>query len=250
MFLFSKKPSTQVYPLMVLLLMRHSRFFNYHPFEMIHGLSVGASGTGKTYFNKLLIGKVILYQPKSQVTILDFKADDYHFCRGSPRLYEFEAVKEGLEKFYEEFLSRQQGKNLDRSYRLLVIEELGSMLGYFDKKTADSIKTQIANLIYMGRSFHTHVLLSLQRPDSTNFDSGAVRDSTNCTIALGNLSKDGKSMIFSGFQDELTEKNKQGEGYMLVDGSKLYSVKVPKVTNMKKLEHYIRLGVTRGNKNA
>jgi len=219
----------------------------HHPFEFVHCATFGGSGYGKSYLNKLIAAKIALNVPDSQITILDFKADDYKFCRGSQhspsRLFEFEHVKAGLEQFYAEFLQRQQGKSNDRSYRLLVIEELGSMLGYFPKSDGDRIKTMIGNLVFLGRSFSTHCLISSQRIDSTYFNSG-VRDSINCVIALGNLSKEGKAMMFSGFQEEMTESHGRGSGYMLLE-NKLYSVKVPQVTNTPKLEHYIRLGVTR-----
>ncbi len=209
-----------------------------------HILTSGATGSGKTFLNKLIIGKVSLSIPDSKVTVLDFKADDYHFARGSPRLFEFEATLNGLNQFYDEFKERQEGKSIDRSFRLLVIEELGSMLGCFGKKEAESIKAKIANLVFLGRSFNTHILVSTQRPDASLFNSG-VRDSINCVIALGNLSKEGKSMLFSGFQDEMAENHEQGSGYMLTNGTQLHSVIVPHVTNVKKLEDYIILALTR-----
>jgi len=219
---------------------------HHHPFDFVHCATFGGSGTGKSYLNKLMAGKVALNALDSQITILDFKADDYKFCRGSPsRLFEFEHVKAGLEQYYAEFLQRQQGKSSDRSYRLLIVEELGSMLGYFPKADSDRIKTMIGNLIFLGRSFNTHCLVSSQRVDSSYFNAG-VRDSINCVIALGNLSKEGKTMMFSGFQDEMTEAHGTGSGYMLLENAKLFSVTVPKVTNVPKLEHYIRLGITRG----
>jgi hypothetical protein len=64
---------------------------------------------------------------------------------------------------------------------------------------------------------------------------------------MGNISKEAKSMMFSGFQEEMTEKHGTGSGYMLLNNAKLYSVVVPRITNISKLEHYIRLGVTRNS---
>ena len=219
---------------------------HHHPIKFVHAMTIGASGVGKSHLNKLCISMTALQNPSSQITILDFKADDYHFARGlGGRLFEFEEVKAGLENYYNMFLERQRGRCSDRSYRLLVIEELGAMLGYFGKKEAEEIKSIIGNLVFLGRSFACHTLISTQRPDSSNYNPG-VRDSTNCIIALGNLSKEGKAMMFSGFQDEMTEKHGVGSGYMLIDSAKLYSISVPKITKLQKLEHYIKLGITRG----
>ncbi|WP_336637306.1 hypothetical protein [Lysinibacillus fusiformis] len=221
-------------------------FIHYHQIDWEktpHILTVGASGSGKTFLNKLVIGRVALKIPNASVTLLDFKADDYHFARSCPNLYEFANVKEGLEQFYQEFLLRQQGQDTDRNFKLLVIEELGSMLGYFDKKVTESMKMMIANLVFMGRSMNCHLLVSTQRPDSSYFNSG-VRDSLGTVIGLGNLSKEGKAMMFNDFKDEMTETHGQGSGY-LTDGVALYSIKVPQVKNRGKLEHYIKQALNR-----
>lgn len=201
-------------------------------------MTVGASGSGKTFLNKLIIGKISKTFPDSSITVLDFKADDYHFARSTKNLYEAEFVKDGLDRFYSEFLDRQQGRDPSRTFKLLVVEELGSTLGFYDKKASEEIKTKLANLIFLGRSFNVHCLISTQRPDSTYFNSG-VRDSLGIVIALGNLSKEAKQMLFSGFQDEMTEHQSQGSGYMLTNGTDLRSIKVPKVTDVKLLEQYI-----------
>ncbi len=224
-----------------------SNILHYHSVDFDktpHLMTTGASGSGKTFLNKLIVGKISLKIPDSKITVIDFKADDYHFAHGSSRLFEFEKVKNGLEKFYQEFLDRQQGRDLDRSFRLLVIEELGSMLGYFDKKESEAIKSMIGNLIFLGRSFNVHCLISTQRPDAAYFNSG-VRDSISAIIALGNLSKEAKGMLFSGFQDDMQDIHGQGSGYMLINAAELHSIKVPQVNNVKKLEYYIIQSLTR-----
>lgn len=208
-----------------------------------HIMTVGGTGSGKTFLNKFLIARISMGNAKAKITVLDFKADDYHFARDAPRLFEFDRVLDGLDTFYAEFLSRQQGSNPDRSFRLLVIEELGSMLSYFDKKTSDEIKTKLANMIFMGRSFNIHLLVSTQRPDASYFNSG-VRDSINIIFALGSLSKEGKNMLFPGFQEETKEPQSQGSGFMLVDGANLHSIIVPRITNTKRFEEIIKAGLS------
>ncbi|MCU6713214.1 hypothetical protein M6D81_31405 [Paenibacillus sp. J5C_2022] len=217
--------------------------FFYHSIDFDktpHVMTVGASGSGKSYLNKMIAAKCVLRVQDAKITILDFKADDYTFARGSSRLFEFDKVKLGLELAYQEFTERLQGNN-DRSFRLIVIEELGSMLAYYEKKESDAIKSMIGNMIFMGRSMNFHLLVSTQRPDSSLFNAG-VRDSIS-TIALGNLSKEGKNMLFGGLSDLIDERHGQGSGLMLLEGSKLYSIKVPLITNEEKMEHYIRLGL-------
>lgn len=217
----------------------HSIDWNKTP----HMTTIGASGSGKTFLNKLIIGRVSLKIPNSSITVLDFKADDYHFARGCTNLYEFTNVKEGLEKFYQEFLFRQQGLDNGGIFKLLVIEELSSTFGYFDKKVVESMKMMIANLVFMGRSMNYHVLISTQRPESSYFNAG-VRDSIGVVIALGNLSKEGKSMLFNDFKDDMKEKHGQGSGFM-TNGSELFTIKVPQIKDAAKLEHHIKQALNR-----
>lgn len=209
-----------------------------------HISTIGGTGSGKTFLNKLIIARVSLKIPDSSVTVLDFKAFDYKFCINCKNLYEFNKVKEGLEQYHNRFLLRQQGKDESRTFNLLVIEELGSMMSYFDKKEVEIMKAMIGNLIFMGRSVNFHLLVSTQRPDASYFNAG-VRDSIGAVISLGNMSKEGKSMLFSGFQDEMKEHHGQGSGYMLMNGTELFSIKVPQVQNVAKLENYIQQALNR-----
>lgn len=203
-----------------------------------HILSIGNTGTGKTYLNKLIIAKVSLYIPAARITVLDFKADDYQFARETKRLYEFEDCINGLSNFYKEFKERQLGNDSTRTFKLLVIEELGSMLSYFNKKDNDSIKKIIANIVFMGRSFNCHILISSQRPDANLFNAG-VRDSIGFVVALGNLSKEGKTMVAKGFEDEIESTYGSGTGYLIENSTTIYRIKVPTISKFKKLEEYI-----------
>jgi len=209
-----------------------------------HILSIGGTGSGKTYLNKTIIGKIVLRVPDSQITVLDFKGEDYNFANKSNRLYMFENCKVGLEKFYSDFKKRQKGTITSRNLKFLVVEELGSMLSFYDRKETEEIKKIIANLVLMGRSFNVHCLISTQRPDAKLFSSG-VRDNFSRIVALGNLSKEGKSMLFKDFEEKIEPVYSQGAGYLLINNSDFYRIQVPEVSNVKKLEDAINLGLTR-----
>ncbi len=209
-----------------------------------HILSIGGTGSGKTYLNKIIIGKIVLRVPNSQITVLDFKGEDYNFADKSNRLYRFENCKQGLEDFYNDFKELQKGTITSRKLKFLVVEELGSMLSFYSRKETEEVKSLIANLILMGRSFNIHCLISTQRPDSKLFSSG-VRDNFSSILALGNLSKEGKSMLFKDFEDRIDPVYSQGAGYLLMNNSDFYKIQVPEVTNKRKLEEAIILGLTR-----
>lgn len=204
-----------------------------------HIATVGASGTGKTYLNKLIIARLSMNTIDGQTTVLDFKNEDYKIFNECQRLYTFNRCYDGLTIFYNDFLKRQSGQSTSRGFRLLVIEELASMLAYYDKKTVEEMKNMIATIILMGRSYSMQVLVSTQRPDTTLFAPG-VRDSICTTIALGNLSKEGQSMLFKGFEDEMAKVHGPGAGHMLVNGSKFRLIQVPQIRDINKLNDYIR----------
>lgn len=204
-----------------------------------HALCVGGTGSGKTFTNKIFLSKIAMHTIDAQITVLDFKNEDYKDFHDCKRLYTFERCYDGLSNYYTEFLQRQSGQTNDRSFRLLVIEELESMLAYYDKKQVEKIKNMIATLILMARSFSMQVLISTQRPGAHLFEPG-VRDSIGTIIALGNLSKEGKAMLFKGYEDEITKVNVKGAGHMLINGSKFYQIQVPQIRDINKLNAYIR----------
>ena len=112
-----------------------------------------------------------------------------------------------------------------------------------DKKKAEDEKRKLASLLMLGRSFNVHVLISQQRVDASYFN--AARDNFNLVIALGNLSEEGKEMMFREFKDQMKPDRKQGTGYMLTNGTDFIPVLVPSISNMERLHHYIKQAVTR-----
>lgn len=98
-------------------------------------------------------------------------------------------------------------------------------------------------LLMLGRSFNVHIIVSQQRVDAAYFNS--ARDNFNLVIALGNLSSEGKEMMFRTFKDEMNSDRKQGTGYMLTNGTNFTPIVVPAISDMKRLHSYIRTAVER-----
>ena len=58
----------------------------WKPQEAPHVIVIGSTGAGKTYFSKILLGKIVKYAPDSQLFICDFKGDsDFNFLNGCDR---------------------------------------------------------------------------------------------------------------------------------------------------------------------
>ena len=201
-----------------------------------HLLIFGSTGSGKTYFVKLLLGRMGLKLPNAKATICDFKADDFKFLSDCKNYYSFLRCSEGLDNFYKMFQARQSGEDPCRDFRLLMFDEWASYLNMLDKKEAEAAKSKLATLLMLGRSFNVHVLVSQQRADASYFST--ARDNFSVVVALGNISKESKQMFFSDFKDEMLPCG-LGEGYVLFNGAELKRLIVPTVRNDRKLNYYI-----------
>lgn len=202
-----------------------------------HLLIVGNTGSGKTYAEKLILGRIAKYIPEAKITVLDFKADDYRFLRACNRHYEYMDCLQGLDDFYNAFLARLQGNKPDRSFRLVCIDEWASFQNNLEKKEAEKVKKQLASLLMLGRSYNIHVLISQQRADAKYFDT--ARDNFNEIIAFGNISKE-SALMFGFDRDKLQPVSGMGSGYMLTNGTDLREIQVPTVRNSARLENAIR----------
>jgi len=212
----------------------------YHSWDytsLPHMLVFGSTGSGKTYFVRLPLARISLYLSDASVTLCDFKADDFKFCRGLPNYYEFTNCADGLQRFYDEFEQRQRGQDMSRSFKLLLFDEWASFLNMLDKKNAEATRTKLSTLLMLGRSFNVHVLISQQRADADYFAKS--RDNFSIVIGLGNISKESAAM-FNFDRNNMTTVMGRGYGYMLSSGTNMKAIKVPTVRDHMKVERYIR----------
>lgn len=207
-----------------------------------HAVIFGNTGSGKTYASKILLGRIAKHCPNSQFYVCDFKGDtDFSFLKGSEHFFRFLECERGLSDFYDRFKLRQSGKEEQRSCLLLFFDEWSSYILNLEKKKAEEEKKKLSMLLMLGRSFNVHIIVSQQRVDAAYFNS--ARDNFNLVIALGNLSPEGKEMMFRTFKDEMNSDRKQGTGYMLTNGTNFTPIVVPAISDMKRLHSYIRTAV-------
>lgn len=201
--------------------------------KVSHGLTVGATGSGKTMFiNAKILEFVHL---GAEILICDPKNADLsllQFVKGFPK--ENVAVNSNqickilrllnskmLERYNKYFSEPSAfGKNYsDFGIQPIVLffDEVTAFVKVSDKKIVEEAFSYLFNIIMMGRQVGVTIEFILQRPDTSILDGG-IRDQLGCRVALGNLSKDGYKMIFgSNFNDY---KNIQviGGGYVQIFG--------------------------------
>lgn len=213
-----------------------------------HGCCFGATGSGKTYALKLLLGKLSKYA-NAQLTVCDGKGGgDFNFLKGCER-YASVDVTNVFDNFYDAFLARQRGEDENQdTMRCLLFDEWsayadGCLLGPGGKKHMEAQRMKLGQLLRLGRSFRTHVLIGQQRMDSTYFQG--FRENFNLVIGLSNLSRESRDMFFKEFNEQVKPDRARGTGYMTINGSCFTPVVVPQVKNLEKLHQAIFDGVTR-----
>lgn len=195
-----------------------------------HMIVTGASGSGKSNAITWLLSQYIQTVP-ANVSICDFKGgSEWNFLQNQPQYYGQNNCIEGIRKYYKEF---KQAKDTDEIYHLLVIDEYPAFISYLntqDKLNKTKICLEIQSMIFeilaLGRSMKYAIWIISQRPDANLFINGS-RDNFMITIALGNISKEHKNMLFTGY--DIPEKNiySAGEGIAYIDGIGVVEVKYP-----------------------
>ena len=127
------------------------KWLMWEPDKAPHAVIIGATGSGKTYFSKLFLGKISLYGTNAEIFVCDFKGDDdFSFLTGCHNYYRFMECAEGLTHFYTRFTDRQQGKDTSRSMLVMFFDEWASYLNFQDKKQAEEEKKNCLICLCLG----------------------------------------------------------------------------------------------------
>ncbi len=221
-----------------------SKYVCWNPALAPHFVAFGTTGSGKTYGMKLVLAKISKYESDSQLFVADYKGDfDFSFLEGSNRFYRFMECEKALDEVYQILRKRQAGEDKTRNMIILYFDEWSSYILSLDKKKADEDKQKLSTLLMLSRSFNIHIFLSQQRVDSQYF--GSSRDCFNCVLALSNLSKEGKEMMFHEYKDMMKPDRQRGTGYMLINGMDFVPVIVPTISDMNLVHQYIKDAVNR-----
>lgn len=201
-----------------------------------HGVIFGATGSGKTYLVKVILGRIAKHIENAELVICDYKSDDdFSFLSECSNFYRYNQCENGLNYTINKLKERQQDSYLVRNPIFMLFDEWASYLNSIDKKVAEEEKKKLATLLMLGRSFNIHVLISQQRLDAVYFNSS--RDNFSMVIGMGKLTKESVEMMFSEYKENIKHNKDRGQGYLMI-GSQLKEIIVPAI---KKSEYMQKL---------
>lgn len=210
--------------------------------HLINMLVVGATGTGKTISIKILMVKIVTFQLNARIWLLDFKKFDFRSFSDLPHYYGFSDCVQGLRDFYTAF-KRQQELGIAGEPTYLIIDEWGSFIASLDKKEAEEMKRLLSELLMLGRAYQFFPIVGIQRPDASYFSS--ARDNFQCCLALGNLSPEGRRMVFPDSAAGRIMECKKREGHLYIDGVGLEKVRIADIADIDALDAIIREAMSR-----
>lgn len=205
-------------------------------------LLTGMSGSGKTYAEMRILALLAKRNAKAIFYFGDFKQDDsFSYLRGLPRYFPYKRTIEALDIVYEHLQRRMSGEDNERKEIFFFWDEyVANILSLLqeDKRLATTVMNKVSELLMLGRSMNIRVILTCQRPDAVVFPQGS-RQNFGMIMILGTPFSSIIKMLVPDHADEIGERIfRQGEGMLLIDGSILHFVKVPKVQNVEKMHEY------------
>lgn len=205
-------------------------------------LVVGATGTGKTVDVKILMAKIAKFQPDAKIWLLDFKRFDFRRFANLPHYYGYTDCVQGLNDYYDAFKAQQEAGEA-AAPNFLIIDEWGSFIMSLEKKEAEQVKGKLAELLMLGRAYQFFPIIGIQRPDAAYFASS--RDNFQTCLALGNLSPEGRRMVFPDSAAGRIVECKKREGHVYTDGVGLEKVRIADISDMDALDATIREAMRR-----
>lgn len=106
---------------------------------------------------------------------------------------------------------------------VIVFDEYAAFTSMSNSKINKEVQSYLFNLILKGRQAGIEVIMLMQRPDA-NLLSGNIRDQFGIRIGLGNMTNDGRKMIFGTTDTVYKSIQEIGGGYILIDGQHIQPI--------------------------
>lgn len=239
-YIFLKKPDHRIYLSENDFLLNRSKTeielssrISYDISKCSHGLTVGSTGSGKTFF---INSKILFYaQMGAEIFICDPKNADLSLIKFVENFPEgnvattsnqickiLRIVNKKMDDRYEQYFNSVDSfgktfKEFNLSPIVIFIDEYSSFVRSSDQLLIKEAKEYIYSIIMKGRQMGIFIEFILQRPDADILD-GAIRDQLGCRVALDNMSKEGYKMIFGLSDIDYRNIEVKGGGYVMLNG--------------------------------
>lgn len=105
---------------------------------------------------------------------------------------------------------------------VVIIDEFSAVLSVSNPKVAKEITGYFNNILLKGRMVGIEIILIMQRPDIVSSSGGGLtgqqRDQFGVRIGMGNMTSDGRRMLFGNTDNEFQNIKEIGAGYIMIDG--------------------------------
>lgn len=202
-----------------------------------HMLIAGVSGGGKSYLTNQLMARLLMANGKEQIMLFaDFKREDaFEYIRGCKNYYYYEQTIEALDIVYSILHKRQSGEDKSRIPVTLFFDEyLAAVLALKskDKKKADKVMMQVAEILSIGRSLNCTICITTQTAYASVFPEGSRNNFGIIAICGAPLRSIYELLVPREYIDDIVNKNFSiGEGIVLLQGRDMHCIKVPMVKN-------------------
>ncbi len=214
-----------------------------------HTIISGATNSGKTYLATMLILDYLRIKGKGggcDIYVCDPKSADLAIICRRIDLKKYgkiqnlavseneiarllREVNDEMERRYSEWFTDDEHsfgktwKDIQTAKPLvLIIDEFSAVLSVANPKVAKEITGYFNNLLLKGRMVAIEIVLTIQRPDissnSNNGLTGQQRDQFGVRIGMGNMTSDGRRMLFGNTDAEFQTVKEIGAGYIMIDG--------------------------------
>lgn len=197
-----------------------------------HLLVVGGTGSGKTYLvNSLLLTYLnngsILYIADPKASDLATLGKIINVQRTATTENEIAKLlreaNEEMESRYRTYFATES--SFGKTWRditslkplVLVFDEFAAFASVSNSKVNKEVQSYLFNLILKGRQAGIEVIMIMQRPDA-NLLNGNIRDQFGVRIGLGNMTDDGRKMLFGSIDMEYKTIQNIGGGFIMIDG--------------------------------
>lgn len=213
-----------------------------------HTLICGSTNSGKTYLATMLILDYLRIKGKGggcDIYVCDPKSADLSIICRRIDLKKYGKIQNlavsddeiarllrevnvEMERRYSEWFADDEHsfgktwKDIDNAKPLVVIiDEFSAVMSVANPKVAKEITGYFNNLLLKGRMVGIELILIMQRPDISSNSSGLTgqqRDQFGVRIGMGNMTSDGRRMLFGNTYTEFQTVKEIGAGYITIDG--------------------------------